>query len=111
MMTAGIAAALIGVLWIALAFLGVALFLALAPALGMAGAAAVTGAIALFLAALGAAFLSWRARQMERNALLGGLLSSGAVSALAAFAAKRPFLTLGLGGVAAALWARAQRRE
>lgn len=111
-MTMAVAAAvLVGVLWIALAFLAVALFFVLAPALGFAGAAAVTAVACLAVVGAGAAFLSWRLRQARQTALLNGLLSSGVISAVAGFAGKRPLVALGLGGVAAALWARMHKGQ
>lgn len=95
--------ALWGALWIALASFAYAIFAALAAPLGAAGAAALTGAIFLVLAAAGAAIARSRIEAARRNALLAGLASSGAANVVLGLVAKRPLVSLGIAGALAAL--------
>ncbi len=94
--------ALWGALWIALASFAYAIFALLAPPLGVAGAAALTGAIFLVLAAAGGAIARSRVEAAKRNALLASLASSGAANILLGLVAKRPLMSLGIAGALAA---------
>ncbi len=96
--------ALCGALWIALALFAYALFAALVAPLGAPGAAAVTGAVFLIVAAAGGLIVRSRIQTMKRNALVASLASSGgAVSALMGVVTKRPLVSLGVAGALAAL--------
>ncbi len=95
-------AALLGAFWIALGFFAYALFAALAAPLGVSGAAAATGAALLVIAGLGGLFVKSRIEAAKRNALLAGLASSGAANVVMGLIARRPLMSLGIAGAAAA---------
>lgn len=95
-------AALLGALWIALGFLAYALFAALADPLGAAGAAAATAAAFLVLAGLGGLIVKARIDAAKRNALIAGLASSGAANVVLGLVQRRPLMSLGIAGAAAA---------
>ena len=109
MITVVAAAALVGAVWVLLAFLGLALFFALAPLAGAAGAAAVTAFAALIVVLIGCLIAQHKIDQARQNSLVNNLISSGALGAAAGFLGKRPLLSLGLGGALAALFFTASR--
>lgn len=94
--------ALWGALWIALGLFAFAIYAALAPSLGPAGAAAVTGGIFLVLAGIGGWIAKSRIDAAKRSALLAGLASSGAANVVLGLVSKRPLMSLGILGAAAA---------
>lgn len=104
--SAAIAAILVGAVWIALAFLALALFFLLAPVTGLAGAALVAALGALLFVLIGYLILARRIDSMQRNSLMSSVVASGALGAAASFAAKRPLMTLGVGGALAVILAK-----
>jgi hypothetical protein len=104
--SAAIAAVLVGAVWIALAFLALALFFLLAPLTGLAGAALIAALAALLFVLIGYLILARRLDAMQRNSLMGSVIASGALGAAANFAASRPLLSLGLGGALAVILAK-----
>lgn len=94
--------ALWGALWIALGLFAFAIYAALAPSLGVAGAAAVTGGIFLVLAAVIGLVAKSRLEAAKRNALFAGLASTGAANVVLGLVTKRPLISLGILGAAAA---------
>lgn len=94
--------ALWGALWIALGLFAFAIYAALAPSLGVAGAAAVTGGIFLVFAAAVGLIARSRIETAKRNALFAGLASSGAANVILGLVTRRPLISLGILGAAAA---------
>ena len=109
MMTVVAAAALIGAVWVMMAFLGVALFFVLAPATGVPLAAMLTALAALLIIVIGCLIAQHKIDQARQNSLINNLVTSGALSAAAGFVGKRPLLSLGIGGALAALFFTATR--
>jgi nitric oxide reductase large subunit len=101
-----VAIVLLGAFWIALGFLGFAIFILLAPLTGVPGAAAITAAIFLVLVAFGALLLSRKIESARQTALLAGLASTGGARLLMGLVAKHPLLSLGIGGALAAFFLR-----
>ncbi len=91
-----------GALWIALALFAYAIFAALAISLGAPGAAAATGLIFLILAGGGALIVRGRIAAAKRNALMAGLMSSGAANLALGLVTRKPLITLGIAGAIAA---------
>lgn len=101
-----IAVTVIGALWIALAAFAFSLFFLLAPYAGPAGASALTGLAFLIAVALLGLIVKQRIEAAKRNALMAGLASSGAANLVLGLIAKRPLLSLGIGGALAAFFLR-----
>lgn len=97
---------LLGAVWIALGFIGYAIFAALAPSLGVPGAALVAAAAFLAIAGIAALLLSRKIENAKRGAMLAGLAGTGAANAALGLVAKRPLLTLGIAGALAAFFLR-----
>jgi len=104
--SAALAAVLLGVVWIALVFLTLALFFLVAPFTGLAGAALIAALAALLFVLIGYLILARRIDAMQRNSLMSSVVASGALGAAASFAAKRPLMTLGVGGALAVILAK-----
>ncbi|MFT3809693.1 MAG: hypothetical protein QM698_07225 [Micropepsaceae bacterium] len=94
--------ALWGALWIGFGMFAFAIFAALSPSLGAAGAAAVTGGVFLVIAAIGGMIARNRVEAAKRSALLAGLASSGAANVVLGLISRRPLMSLGIIGAAAA---------
>jgi len=94
--------ALVGALWIALGLFAYAIFIVLTGAVGVSGAAAITGAIFLLFTALGGLFVRSRLNAAKRNALFAGLATSGAANVVLGLVAKKPLVSLGIAGALAA---------
>jgi hypothetical protein len=91
-----------GLGWTAIAFFGVAVFVLLTPAVGAAGAAALTGGIAIFVLGIGVlVYLAVGQSTSQRNALTPSnarpteSFLTGSAAALAQLAKDHPLLAIG----------------
>lgn len=107
-MIPAVALVILGALWIALAFLAVALFLALAPLIGGAWSALLTAVAFLVIVGIGglviSAAIQRKVEAAKRSAMIAGLASTGAAKFGLGIVTKYPLLSLGIGGAIAAFF-------
>lgn len=101
---------LIGAVWIALGFIGFAIFAVLAPSVGVPGAALLTALVFLVCVVIAALIVKRQIADAKRNALIAGLAGTGVANAALGLVTKRPLLALGVGGAIAAFFLRGSSR-